>query len=370
MVTYAEPGPKPQWFGTVTTYPRQRIYEFDNDRAICKSAKDNKGNPPIRVRFAEGGSGHICGTVRWEMPSDPKKLIEIQKDFSSAQAVEDNLVARALVNAVFLSGQTMTSSQSAAERRADLLHYVEDQMRLGVYKTTTKQTRVVDAVTKQERTITVVEIMKDAAGSPLRNNVSAIAEYGVKLVQTSFSEIPYDKAVEDQISSQQQAAAAVSVEIANAIAAEQKTRTTIEKGKQLAAEAQWQQETVKAKAVTLAKQEKEVEETAAEKRKNVAKLDKDAAEYTKQKEILLGQGESERRKLVLAADGALEKKLEAYVTVQSAYAQAMGEYKGAWVPATVMGGGASGSLNGASALVELLTAKTARDLQLDMSVKK
>lgn len=199
MVTYTEPGPKPQWWGSVTTYPRQRIYEFDNDKSICKAQKDNRGNPPIRVRFAEGGSGHICGTVRWEMPSDPKRLVEIQKDFGSAQAVEDNLVARALVNAVFLSGQTMTSSQSAASRRADLLHYIEDQMRFGVYKTATQQTRVVDNVTKQERTITVVEIMKDAQGNALRNNVSAIAEYGVKLVQTSISEIPYDKDVEGQI---------------------------------------------------------------------------------------------------------------------------------------------------------------------------
>lgn len=44
-------------------------------------------------------------------------------------------------------------------------------------------------------------------------------------------------------------------------------------------------------------------------------------------------------------------------------------YKGAWVPSVVMGGQQAGS-NGAQALVDMLTAKTARDLSLDMTQKK
>jgi len=191
----------------------------------------------------------------------------------------------------------------------------------------------------------------------------------VKLIQTAISEIPYEDAVEDQIKAQQKARADVQVAIANAIAAEQQTRTKIEQGKQAAAEAQWKQEAIKAQKVTEARQEKEVAETAAAREKEVAKLQKEAAEFTKQRDILLGQGESEKRRLILAADGALERKLETYQAVNAAYAKAIAEYRGNWVPQTVMGG-AGQQVNGASALVDLLTAKTARDLSIDLGVKK
>ena len=68
-------------------------------------------------------------------------------------------------------------------------------------------------------------------------------------------------------------------------------------------------------------------------------------------------------------EGIIYAKLAAYVEVSKAYATAMGEYQGAWVPSVVMGNSGAGG-NGAAALVEMLTAKTARELGVDMSVVK
>lgn len=369
MEVFTDPGPKGQWFGTVTRYERRAQFEFDNDKDICRSGFSGKGQGPMKVRFAEGGHGSICGELSYEMPAKKESMIEIQKDFGSQAAVEQALVKTALTNAVFLSGQTMTSTESSAERRSELLHYIEDQMKEGVYKTATKQVRDIDPLTKQERTVTLVDIVRDKEGHAQRNNVSAIKQYGIQLVQTSISEIKYEKSVEDQIQQQQAARAQVNVSIANAIRAEQDARTTAKQGEANAAKAEWEQKTIAAKEVAKAEQEKKVAETHAAKQKEVARLEKEAAEFTKQKEILLGQGESERKRLVMSADGALEKKLEAYVSVNEKYASAMKEYKGAWVPTTVMGGG-TGTTGGAAALIDLFTAKTARDLQLDMSVQK
>ena len=39
------------------------------------------------------------------------------------------------------------------------------------------------------------------------------------------------------------------------------------------------------------------------------------------------------------ADGALEKKLQAYIEVSKLYASVIKDYKGNWVPGVVMGGG-------------------------------
>jgi hypothetical protein len=87
-------------------------------------------------------------------------------------------------------------------------------------------------------------------------------------------------------------------------------------------------------------------------------------------ETLRGEGEAARRKLVMEADGALEKKLEAYIEVSKYYADAIARHQGAWVPSIIMGG--SDGKTGASAmdLISLLTAKAAKDLSLDVNPGK
>jgi hypothetical protein len=76
----------------------------------------------------------------------------------------------------------------------------------------------------------------------------------------------------------------------------------------------------------------------------------------------------ERKKLVMNADGALDKKLEAYKVVNAKYAEAIKNYQGAWVPSVIMGNSAGTGANGGQALIDMLTAKTAKDLALDMSI--
>lgn len=70
----------------------------------------------------------------------------------------------------------------------------------------------------------------------------------------------------------------------------------------------------------------------------------------------------------MPADGALEKKLDAYKSVQQMWADAFSKYQGNIVPTTQMGGGPS--MNGATTFMELMTAKAARDLALDPNPKK
>lgn len=48
---------------------------------------------------------------------------------------------------------------------------------------------------------------------------------------------------------------------------------------------------------------------------------------------------------------------------------AIASYEGAWVPSVVMGGNSQGG-NGANELVQLLTAKTAKELGVDLTVPR
>jgi hypothetical protein len=152
----------------------------------------------------------------------------------------------------------------------------------------------------------------------------------------------------------------VQTSIASAKKAEQDAITVAKRGEADAAKAKWDQEVIKAKEVTLAQQKLEV-----------AKLQASAAEQTKREQILLGEGEAERKKLVMNANGALDVKLEAYVKTQEIWAKAFADYKGNLVPTTVMGGaGADGGSNAMTQFMNMIAAKTARDFSLDMSNKK
>lgn len=73
----------------------------------------------------------------------------------------------------------------------------------------------------------------------------------------------------------------------------------------------------------------------------------------------------------MEADGALDKKLEAYVAVNRSYADAIkSAAPGAWTPQVSMGSAGGNGGSNAAALVELMTAKAASELGLDRTVTK
>jgi len=338
LTWHVTPGIKTQMFGKLTKYDKRESYVFE-----------------IPVRFNDGGHGKMIGSIQYEMPIDPKHLTDLHVRFGSQKAIETQLIQTIVNKSIYMTGPLMSSKESFAEKRNYLLSYVEDQIQNGVYKTFQKEVKTNDPLTGVEKTVTIVEIALEN-GVPLRQDKAVLQEFGIRTFNFAISSLPYDDAVEKQIQQQQKIAMDVQTAIASAKQAEQNAITVAKEGEANAARAKWEQEVIKAKAVTKAEQEKEV-----------AKLEKEAAEFTKQKLILEGSGEAEKKRLIMAADGALEKKLDAWIEVNKVYAEAV---KGSsWVPSIVMGGDHKAG-TGASDLINLFMAKTAKDLSLDMTVKK
>lgn len=357
---FTEPGPHWQGFGKVTYYPRQAQYSFCSTRAtkeqpevLCEGANASAK----KVRFNDGGHANLNGFVMWEMPTDSKSIIEIHKRFGSTESVQNRAVAKMIDGAVYLAGPLMSSTESSGSRRAELVQYINDQAENGVYVTSSENVTVKDPITGQDKTDTVTKISKGSNGLPLRQAGSVLAELSIKLQPMSISDLKYDDVVERQISERQKAITQVQNARANALRAEQDAITVAKQGEADAAKAKWEQEVIKAREVTLAEQKFEVATLAAK-----------SAEQTKREQILLGEGEAERKRLVMNADGALASKLDAYVKVNTLYAEAMRDYKGNWVPTITMGEG--NKTNGASALIDMLSAKTAKELALEVNPKK
>lgn len=356
LAWYVTPGIKWQGGGKVTAYPKRAIYEFScwkDDKGECVPANDKR----IKIRFNDGGHAYMSGSIQYEMPLDAKNLTDLHVRFGSREAIQKQLVETVVNKSVYMTGPLMSSKESYAEKRNNLISLVEDQVANGVYKTTQRDEKTKDSLTGVEKTITIVQIVIGKDGLMERQEDGQLIAFGIKPFNFSITEVQYDDTVEKQIQSQQQLIMQVQTAMAEAKQAEQRVITVAKEGEANAAKAKWDQEVIKAKMVTEAEQKKEV-----------AKLEKDAAEFTKQKEILLGQGESERKRLVMSADGALEKKLLTYENVMGKFAQEFAKQK--WVPEIQMG---SSDAKGGSAAVDmmnLLTIKTAKDLGLDLKVKE
>jgi regulator of protease activity HflC (stomatin/prohibitin superfamily) len=340
LTWYTTPGPKAQWFGKITKYNKRSMYKFS-----------------YQVRFNDAGHGTMKGSIQFDMPMDNEHLNRIQSKYGNEEAVKSQLLQTVVNKCLYMTGPMMSSRESYAEKRSYLINYVEDQIQNGVFKTRIKDTTAKDPITGNEKTVSVVEIV-EKGGIPERQEEAVLKEFGVKAYNFSIENLSYDATVEAQIQQQQQMTMSVQTSIAEAKKAEQAAITAEANGKAEAAKAKWAQEAVKATAVTI-----------AEKIRDSSKFMAEAAEFTKKEQTLLGEGEGARKRAAMMANGALEQKLQAWITAQQSWADAFSKYQGSVVPQIQSGAGAGGG-NGATQFMEIMGMKAAKDLGLDMSMPK
>lgn len=345
-------GPWLQYFGSEQSFKRREQLWF------AVQGKDDDG-ASMKIRFNDNGHARISGSIAWEMPTDPTNLTRIFQQYRTQDAVENQLVKPVVEKAVYMTGPLMSSTESAAERRNELLQLIEDQIENGIYLTRTVQVEEQDQITKEKRWRSVAEIVRDKEGKIVRAAESPLADFGIKTFNLTINEVKYDAAVEGQIQQQQAAIMAVRISMANAQKAEQDARTAAEKGKADAATAKWEQEKLNATLVAEAEGKRKAEEQNAL-----------AMEFYKRAQTAKGEAEYAYRSKLMQADNALEKRLEAYVETQKVWAKAVADYKGNWVPAINSGGnGANGAGSGMQTLVDMLSVKTAKDLGLDLGLQ-
>lgn len=348
---WVNPGLKAQMFGSTTQYQKSVQIWF--------TEKENQGSETddeIQVLFNDGGNGYISGSIRLLLPNDPKHLRLIHTTFGSMDNLITELVKPTVTKVVFATGPLMNSYESYASKRTDFIRFIEDQLRNGVYRTVSTEQRTQDEFTGKDKLVKVADLVKDpkSPGGLARQEEAPFAKFGLNIAAVSIERIRYEDAIMKQIAAQQKAQMEVQTAIAETKKQEQQLIQAEKEGEKNATVAKWEQEVIKAKMITQAEQQREV-----------ARLEKEAAEYTKQKEILLGQGESERKRLIMNADGQLSMKLATYEKVQQMWADAVSKYQGNWVPTTVFGQTGATGMNGAQTFMDIMTMQAARDLQFD-----
>ena len=366
------PGIYPQLFGTADVYRDVITFDYDKEGSDVGSSIDQLG---ISVRYQDGGTGKVYGKARFSLPSDELTMIHLHKAFRSNRGVSEKLIKSVTEEGMNLTAGLMSSEEAYAEKRSIYTQWASQQISQGKFQTLLEKVNTVDEGTGKTVTKNVPVISYGKDGLPVHLD-SDLEDYGISVNGFQITDWDFEPKTLQQIATKREATMAIITAIANAERAKQDAITSEEQGKANVMTAKYQKEVVKEQAVVDAQREKEVAVIAAEQRVEVARQQKleaeqkklSAVEY-KQEQIYRGEGDGAYKRLVIEADGALQQKLETYERVMSRFAGAIEKQK--WVPEVQMGSGsASDGGSNAMTLIEMMSVKAAKDLALDLKVKK
>jgi hypothetical protein len=381
-----------QNFGTVIKFPVSETFYFTKD------AEGGHGDWSIHVTFNDGANCDIAGTCRVDMPRDSKEAVDlvVTRGYKSFDEIETKLILPLVRRSLMLTANLMSAKESYSDKRNDFITWAREQVEKGVYVTRDLRVEEIDAISGQKVHRTTKEIVRDDKGVALRDK-NPLEGTGITLSQLEIKNFHYDERVTKQIQTQQEALMSVQTSRANAQRAEQDKLTTEAEGQAKVMKAKYEEEEKKARALVQAAQEKEVAVINAQKQVEVEQKAKEQAlvQASKEKEvavvsanrslevstielqaslkekerqIALGQGEAERKKLVMEADGALQVKGEIFKAVMQSWAEA---YAKRPVPNIYIAGGEekNGNLDTQTGtFMQLMTVKAMKDLGLDMTL--
>lgn len=304
----------------------------------------------ISVRYRDGGKGTVDGVVRINLPDDEDSMLKLHKDFKSQAGLESRLLAPEVKQALNLTAGMMSSEEAYADKRDDFANWATEQIESGVYKTEqNKDGKIVIKLDKEGRQI---------------HQRSPFTTYSINVSGFQVTDWRFEPATEAQIQEKRKAEMAEITAQAAAKQAIQETIAVEEQGKKAVAAEKYKQLQDAQKLIVDAQRQLEVNEFALKAANIDVATAKEQALATKTR----ADAEAYQKRVIMEADGALEKKLEAYVETQKVWADA---YSKRAVPSIVMGGETgSGGNSDTSQFQNMLNAMVAKDLLVNPKMNK
>lgn len=254
MTVHAEAGTYARLFGTVTTYQVSDMHYFSKSDIDGGAGKEEDA---IKIRFNDGGTAEVSGGIKFRLPSDPEKMLLIHRDFKSYERVKHDLIRQTVSEALMQTATLMRAEESYSTRRSEFTSLAEDQVKVGIFETETKEFKDKDA-DGNEFIVREVNIKKDKNGQPIVRKESALARYGIEVIQFVVKDIDFDATIDNLITKKKEAEQMKVVAKANAEKAKQDAITAREQGNARIATEKANQDVEKIKEVTIAQKEFEV----------------------------------------------------------------------------------------------------------------
>lgn len=284
-----EPGLYLQMFGDIITYPVSEDVDFEDYK--------------LQVRFNDGSIAKVKGTVKFKLPSNEESQKELHRDYANYQNVERDLIVRNVAEALSNTATYMVAEDSYAAGRAEFSDMAMQQLKEGIFKTSTKTIDVIDTDGTKFKKKEIRVVYTDD-GNPIIQKRSLLKHYNIEILQFVVNDFEYDDKINELIARKKDAEQNKVVAQANAEKAKQDAITAEEQGKARIAEAKANAEVEKATAVTNAQKVAEIAKIEAEQKKEVSKLAAEQAKFEAEK--IKAQGEAEAY--------AAKKKVEAGLT--------------------------------------------------------
>lgn len=369
MIVKFEPGWYLKLFGSATVYPDAMTYDFDRTEAGDGASLNFPGIP---VQYGDGGMGTVFGTARINLPPDEDHMILLHKEARGERGVAFKVIKPTIDEASDKTAGLMNSSEGYQAKRNIFTQWAREQAQKGIYATEAKTVYEEDPVTgkRVSRDIAVIKLVNGEK----QHQSSAFERYGMTIATFQMQKPDFEAKTMEQIAKKRDAENAIITAKAQAEEAKQNAITAEEKGKAALVTVRYEKMKEKEAAVVAAEQAKEVAEIAAAQRVAVAEQAKLEAEQEKLRQaelkeanILEGQGIAEKNRLIIESDGALDKRLAAYVKAVDVASHNLSKQK--LVPDVQMGASQGNGVEKGIGLVDMLMVKTAKDLGLDTTIE-
>jgi hypothetical protein len=357
------------FFSKTTEWPNQISVSYqDTTKHNVDDYEVNDGSIEIgrvEVRFGGGvpTTANAYGIAQYVLPIDPQEMINMHNAHRTPQSLVAKRLAPYTSECLASSAQLMSAEMHYSGGRATMAQNYLDQLQRGVYLLTTVEKNVYDSLENETKKIYENVFQLDKEGGKLRK-FSSIKEYGITVADAQITTVDYEDRVDQMLAKKIESATRASVSKQEAITAQQQAISAKAEGERNLITIEYEQKQEQTRQLVRA----ETQVKLAEQDKQKQRIAAEAAELEARKIKTLADATAYEKQKIMSADGALDKKLEAYKYVMAEGFKAIGNYEGAWVPSIISGGGA-GNGNAAFNMMEMLSIKAAKDLSLDLKNK-
>lgn len=353
--------------GVYWTFPGSKTTTYPNVITISHRGEATgstvDGNL-IPIRFNDATEAKAQTVVRFRLPNTEDDMLTIHKEYVNKEYLALKGLQPYTIECLKNSAQLMDSEQHYSGGRAQLSQYFQDQLEDGLFILDTKETFYKDTLTGETKRMYESKIRINKEGQETRKE-SDLKKFGISIASATIENVDYEQQVDEKLKKKIEASTREAVSKQNLVTAQQEAMTAEAEGRKRLVEIEYEEKQKQTQSLVNA----ETEVRLAEKDKEKQLIALEAAKLEAQKIKALSDAEAYSKSKIMQADGALEKKLATYKEVQQMWAEAFQNYKGDLVP-KFQTGPTNGKGNAGLDFMQIMGAKAAMDLNLEMGVQK
>ncbi|WP_274644965.1 SPFH domain-containing protein [Pseudomonas serbica] len=384
-------------FGSTTAWPREMTAQSVSDPSTLRLKGDFDGLgasliTSFPVTFLGGVTATVDSNVRIVLPKGDQ-FLAIARGYRNPENFIQMALIPSMKNTLQSTAQMMTADEFYSGGRSEFASNFRDQISDGIFLVNRNEitknnpratkTAILQAGTEQGEygdnvtTKFVTEkVMRD--GVPVRLD-QQFRKLGVSVAEASITDISPNQQFRDRMVNAQKSQADLSLARLDRSKEEEQKRLVTARGEREVEEKRQGSLKEQVEMTTQAETKRQLVLIEAGREKERAEIEKQTAQITFDKAQIEAKTTKERadaeayaKKALLLADGALKQKLDAWVETNRAWADASAK---APVPGVMLGGGGDGNGAGSrqadlNTYMQVIAAKSLKDLSLDVSVKQ